>query len=159
MAIPLFSGTSRSKASEAGFTLVELVIVTFLIGILAAIAVPTYISFIQKAREATAISYLSKAKKAQEVYMIDNLAGLYSASFDELETTGVIESGVGVATRVVQEYQFDLTAAVVAGESVWSIAASPLSANPGARHFYVDQTGVIRYAVGGAANAASAPVQ
>lgn len=143
---------------RAGFTVLELIFVTLLIGILAAIAVPTYISFIQKARETAVISYLSKAKKAQEIYSLESPMGFFSASFDELETTGMLEPGVGIAIRTEEEYQMTLAAGVIAGEPVWSISASPLAADASARHFYVDQTGVIRYTVGMAAGPGSPPL-
>lgn len=157
------SATSQShcgcRGTEKGFTLIELVIVTVLIAILAAIAIPMYISFIQKAKETAAIAFLGKAKKAQGIYYMENASGLFSASFDELETTGMIEPATGAATRVDGEYQMTLSADVVDGNPVWSITATPLSADPEARHFYVDQTGVIRAENGAAAGPASPPFQ
>lgn len=143
--------------AQEGFTLLELVFVTCLIAIIAAIAIPMYSSFIQKATETAAVAYLGKAKKAQELFRIESLSNAYSSDFDELETTGMIEPAVGAATRVAQEYQVTLAAAIVAGKPVWNITATPLSGSPTARHFYIDQTGVVRYNVGAAAGAGSPP--
>lgn len=150
---------SGRGGTENGFTLIELVIVTVLIAILAAIAIPMYFSFIQKAKETAALAYLGKAKKAQAIFYMENAAGLYSASFDELETTGMIEPATGAAARVDGEYQMTLSADIVDGNPVWSITAAPLSADPEARHFYVDHTGIVRTETGAAAGPASPPLK
>lgn len=152
-------GHSRCRGPQDGFTVVELIFVTAILSIIAAIAIPAYISFIQKARETSVVAYLGKARKAQEMYSLEHTAGLFSASFDELETTGMVEPAVGAASRTEGEYLMTLSAGVVDGEPVWSISASPLSANPDAKHFYIDQAGVVRYAVGAVAGPGSPPFQ
>ena len=43
---------ARRRSGESGFTLVELMIVMTIIGLLAAIAIPSYIRSVQKAKEA-----------------------------------------------------------------------------------------------------------
>jgi prepilin-type N-terminal cleavage/methylation domain-containing protein len=143
---------------DGGFTLIEIIVVTAIIAILVSIALPAYNAFIQRAKETAVISYLSKAKKAQEVFRLTDPVEQYSASFDELEVTGFVEDSVGGASRVEHEYQLDLVAGVSLGESVWNIVASPVTFTPKARHFYVDQTGVMRYAVGAPAGPGSPPL-
>lgn len=150
--------TFKPRKKERGFTLVEIIVVVAIISILAAVAVPAYISFIQRAKETAVLAYLGKVKKAQETHRLEDAADQYSGSFDELETTGFVELAVGAATRVAHEYQLDLSAGVSSGEPFWHILADPLSMNPKARHFYVDQTGVVRFAVGAAAGPGSPPV-
>lgn len=148
----------KPRNKQRGFTLVEVIIVVGIVSLLAAIAVPAYLSFIQRAKETAVLAYLNKVKKAQESHRLKNAADQYSASFDELETTGFIEGAVGVASRVAHEYQLDLSAGVSSGEPVWHVLADPLSLNPKARHFYIDQTSTIRFAVGAPAGPGSDPL-
>jgi len=148
----------RLGRPDRGFTLLELLITLALVSIVAAIGIPVYTKFIQKARESSAVTYISKARKAQSVFRTgaqDN----YSGDFEELETTGIIPPGAGSPSRVVQDYSFDLTAGMNAsGEPYWNMTAAPTSAYKPSRWFYVDDTGVIRFEVDTAASAASPPL-
>jgi type IV pilus assembly protein PilA len=58
-------------ASEQGFTLIELLVVIVIIGILVAIAVPSYLSFRTKAQTAAAQSNVRTAVPAAEGYYND----------------------------------------------------------------------------------------
>ncbi len=52
------SDTVRSHRGKNGFTLVEILIAVAIVGILASIAVPSYLRYLEKTKEATAISDL-----------------------------------------------------------------------------------------------------
>ena len=58
--------------SKKGFTLIELLIVVAIIGILAAIAIPQFSAYRQKAYNAAAESDLKNSKTAMESYYADN---------------------------------------------------------------------------------------
>ena len=60
--------------SKKGFTLIELLIVVAIIGILAAIAIPQFASYRQKAYNSAAQSDLKNLKTAMEAYFADNQA-------------------------------------------------------------------------------------
>jgi type IV pilus assembly protein PilA len=73
--------------SEGGFTLIELLVVIIIIAILAAIAIPMYLSQRQKGWDANARSDLRNAAVAQESYFTDNDTYTDNAA-DELEDEG-----------------------------------------------------------------------
>jgi type IV pilus assembly protein PilA len=60
------------KKGQKGFTLIELLIVVAIIGILAAIAIPQFSAYRQKAYNAAATSDLKNMKTGMEAYMADN---------------------------------------------------------------------------------------
>ena len=60
------------KGNQKGFTLIELLIVVAIIGILAAIAIPQFAAYRQKAYNSAATSDVKNAKTGMEAYMADN---------------------------------------------------------------------------------------
>jgi prepilin-type N-terminal cleavage/methylation domain-containing protein len=56
------------RRRNAGFTLLELMIVVAIIGILSAIAIPTFQSYIYRSRTTEAVTFLAEIRQRQESY-------------------------------------------------------------------------------------------
>ena len=74
------------EADEGGFTLIELLAVLVIIGILSAIAIPTYIGQQDKAKDAAAMAQLRSAATSQQLYYAQQ--NVYAGTITELETYG-----------------------------------------------------------------------
>jgi prepilin-type N-terminal cleavage/methylation domain-containing protein len=59
---------SGCKQKGRGFTLIELVVVVSIVGVIAAIAIPTYFGYIDTARITVSISVLDTLRKDMEAY-------------------------------------------------------------------------------------------
>jgi type IV pilus assembly protein PilA len=130
-------GMRKRAAGEAGFTLVELLVVMLILGILAAIAIPSFFNQTQKANDASAKSAAKTAQTAMETYRTDNsgsYVGATTALLRNIEPTlpaggagnpvlTVTDTGGGATVPAATSYRVDVT--------------SPVTGN----HFWIDVNG------------------
>lgn len=117
---PMHSTFDKSR----GFTLIELMITVALVAILAAIALPSFQSYVRKARRADAATLLQNAALSQEKWRLSNTT--YATSVNALSgvcpTSGNCDSQsryyrLSIPTGSATATGFTVTATAIAGTS------------------------------------------
>lgn len=106
-------------SSNKGLTLIELLIVIVIIGILAAIAIPSYTNYMVRARRADAKTALEQLRAAQEMRRAER--GGYSTNIAELRNTWGVPAVAG-------DYNIDFQAAAVLTVNTYTAEAQPWNA-------------------------------
>jgi type IV pilus assembly protein PilA len=89
------------KNKDGGFTLIELLVVIIIIGILSAIALPSFLNQANKGKQSEAKQYVGSLNRSQQAYLLEK--GTFSADLSLL--------GVGIKTTTTN---YNYTAAVAA---------------------------------------------
>jgi len=90
MTVERNSGHDAEHDSEQGFTLLELMIVMTIIGILAAIAIPSYVQNVRRAKEAVLREDLHTMREAIDSYTVDKQKA--PQSLDDLVQAGYLKT-------------------------------------------------------------------
>lgn len=172
------------RRANKGFSLIELMVVVAIIMVLAAIAVPNFLTVRQRAYEASAAGMLRVLNGAQEQYRISY--GEYADHFEVLTEFAQAAGGGsppgkggggpgkgkggapgkggggppggggggGSNVAVHLSYIFRLNRPA---PDQWNCTAEPVRDRGSAKYFYIDHTGLIRYEAGRPATNSSPP--
>jgi type IV pilus assembly protein PilA len=157
------------RKTSKGFSLIELLIVVAIILIIAAIAIPNLLRARIAANEASAVSSMRTLNTASITY--NSTYGAYasklsylgpsngaiptSSSADLLDQVLAPSGGVNSSTK--SGYTF--TYASSTPYATYTINADPVTVNStGVRHFYTDQSGVVRYNASATAGSSDSPL-
>lgn len=108
----LASRIQRRLDGEEGFTLVELTIVLLIFGILLTIALPSYLSFKDRAEKTSARQAVSQALNAVESYASDNFPTSRSDPDAGISTT---DSGYSNISLTLLATNYDASISVIPG--------------------------------------------
>jgi type IV pilus assembly protein PilE len=90
--------SEKSRGRNAGFTLVELLIVVVIVGILAAIAVPVYTGYVAKSRQRAMWGALMALAQTEEMYRLR--WGRYTDTMSQLTAIGWVNTAHTDATHL-----------------------------------------------------------
>ena len=105
--------------NNKGFTLIELIMVTIILGILAAVAIPRYMTTVTKAEEAAEDAVISSIRAGLETYAVEQLMSNGRRSWPDSPWTALDTKPSGYTT--------DITDADVDGEWTYNTTSLKLT--------------------------------
>jgi type IV pilus assembly protein PilA len=111
----------NKRRQDEGFTLIELLVVIIIIGILSAIALPSFLNQANKAKQSEAKQYISSINKAQQAYYAENT----------VFTNEISALGIGLKSQTTN-YTYELQPSTVQGVTSLAKPASGLNGYSGA---------------------------
>jgi len=108
---------SRIGRKQAGFTLIELMVTVVIVGILAAVAYPSYMNYMKKGRRAAAQAHLMDIAQRQQEYLLD--ARAYASTLATL--------GVTTPADVASYYTVADPVIVAGPPSAFTVSAVPIA--------------------------------
>ncbi len=107
----------RKVANEAGFTLMELIVVVLIVGILAAVGVPLYLGYVRDSRLAEAKALAGASLTASQACAQNDPAGTTCTLANLAQRIGVT-AGTGLS-----------------GDGRWAVAITPVTLNVATNQF------------------------
>lgn len=112
------------KVKRKGFTLIELMVTVAIVAILAAIAIPSYSSYVRKTHRADAKAAVMTIATAMEKYLLQN--NTYTTTLTELSGLGEIDRANGLSSNGM--YALQITASTATAP--WQVSATAVAGTP-----------------------------
>jgi type IV pilus assembly protein PilA len=151
------------RNKQKGFSLIELLIVVAIILIIAAIAIPNLMRSKMAANEASAVGSLRTINTSSVAF--DTTYGQFPNALSDLgpvtgggTPTSTSADLIDAVLASTNKSGYIFTFAPGASNTTYTIKADPVSASTGQRHFYTDQSGVIRVNTTTAATSTDSPL-
>jgi prepilin-type N-terminal cleavage/methylation domain-containing protein len=154
------------KRNKKGFTLIELMIVVAIIAIIAAIAIPNLLRSRMSANEAGAAGAMRTISSSEAAFqtaciVTDPATGIgqygdLAELADDTAGEPFIDNVLGAGAK--HGYTFVATPVDDPAAPTYTAVANPANANSGRKNYFVDESGVIRFALDAAADATSPPL-
>jgi prepilin-type N-terminal cleavage/methylation domain-containing protein len=133
--MPTTPQAADRSATRRGFTLTEMMVVTLIIGVMAAMSVPSFQRAIEQSRANIAVANLRAIWAAERLYWLEYHT--YTTSVATLQTLGVLDNGVPTtASASMGGYQYS-----IAGTDAAMTATATNASGLGA--YRVDETGSV----------------
>jgi prepilin-type N-terminal cleavage/methylation domain-containing protein len=151
------------RTKQKGFSLIELLIVVAIILIIAAIAIPNLMRSKMAANEASAVASLRTLNTSSVSFSTTYgsyptaLSNLAPSSTPSSTAADLVDSVLATGSKSGYTFTWGVPSGGVAGTN-YSINADPISSSTGQRHFYTDQSLVIRADTSVAATVSSNPI-
>ena len=127
--------TADRRTARRGFTLTELMVVTTLIGVMAAMSVPSFQRAVEQSRVDIAVANLRAVWAAERLYWLEHRA--YAPDLTSLQAFGLLDPAV-VTTTLGYVY-----AVQAAAENTFTAAATRAGSNAWTGALVVDDSGAL----------------